>query len=159
MNAVHTSGISYNQPDILLLSICVLQPSICVLSFLLCFPNTTTRFSTTAVHMIHKASLFGWVVYFYLLLPGTWWNSFLLLSSPFGLWCLKSLPTWAAPAWRWALLPQLGLSAAASEGSACSPLAHCFSSTRCTCYSRKLVKQQLNWQSSSEHEGINGSIR
>lgn len=98
-NTVCTSVISYTHPNILLRSICVSELSICIFSFLLCFPDNTTQFSTTAVHMIHKISLFVWVMYLYLLPPGIWWNSFLLLTSAFGLWWLKSLLPWAALDW------------------------------------------------------------
>lgn len=156
-NTVCASVISYTHPNILLRSICVSELSVCVFSFLLCFPNNTTQFSTTAVHMIHKISLFVWVMYLHLLLPGIGWNSFLLLTSPFGLWWLKSLLTWAALAWTCTLLFQLGLPTVASKGSGWLPPACQVSSTRYTCCIRKLVNKKLNRQRNPEHELINAS--
>lgn len=104
--------------------------------FLWSFPNDTTQFSTTALRIIHKISLFAWVMYLHLLLPGTWWNSFLLLTRPFGLGWLKSLLTWAVLAWAHTLLFQLHLPTVASRGSGRFPPACKVSNTRYPCHSR-----------------------
>lgn len=103
MNTACTSVVSYTH-------LC-LKPSVCVSPFLPCFPNGTTRFSTTVVRMIHKTSLFGWVMYLHLLLQGIWWSSFLLLASPFGLRWLKCY-SWEQPLLEYRLL--------FSTGSSCS---------------------------------------
>lgn len=146
MNTACTSVISYTH-------LC-LKPSVCVSPFLPCFPNGTTRFSTTVVRMIHKTSLFGWVMYLHLLLQGIWWSSFLLLASPFGLRWLKCY-SWEQPLLEYRLLFSTGSSCSSfSKGSGCFPPARCVSSMRYACYSRKLVSKKLNWQRNPSRELI-----
>lgn len=134
-----------------------IQSSLCT-TFLSCFPNNTIQFSTTALHMTHKISLFARVMYLHLLLPGIWWNSFLLLTSPLGLGWLKFSLAWAVLAWMHTLLFQLVLPTVASEGPGCFPPACKVSNTRCACYSRELVNKKLNEQGNPEDGRINNSI-
>lgn len=126
--------------------------------FLRCFPNDTTQLSTTACAYDPQNQPLYLVMYLHLLLPGFWRNNFLLLTSPFGLGWLKSLPMWAVLAWAHTLLFQLDLPTAASKGSGCFPPACKVSNMRYPCHCSELVNKKLNQQGNPEHECINSSI-